>query len=131
MTDRLQIDRLLRELYGARGRGDLDGLFRIFANDAKFQIVGASHASPVAINAVGISEIRSWLALLIKTFQVKDQTILSMIIEGAQAAVHWRATIHSRITGAAVLTELIDLIQVQDARIGSYTEFFVPGSTIL
>ena len=131
MTDRLQIERLLNELYGARGRGDLDALCRIFSNDAKFQIVGAGHASPVAIKAVGISQIRSWLTLLIKTFQLKDQTILSIIIEGAQAAVHWRARIHSRITGASVLTELVDLIEVQDDCIRSYIEFFVPGSTIL
>jgi ketosteroid isomerase-like protein len=126
MTDRPEIDRLLRELYGARGRGDLDGVCRTFSNDAIFQIAGASHASPVAIKAAGIREIRSWLALLIRTFQLKDQTILSMIIEGTQAAVHWRARIQSRITGATVLTELVDLVQVQDGRIGSYTEFFVP-----
>jgi ketosteroid isomerase-like protein len=126
MTDRFEIDRLLRELYGARARGDLGGVCRTFSNDAKFQIAGASHASPIAITAVGINEIRSWLALLIKTFQLRDQTILSIIIDGAQAAVHWRARIYSRITGATVLTELVDLVQVRDGRIASYTEFFVP-----
>jgi ketosteroid isomerase-like protein len=126
MTDRLDIDRLLRELYGARMRGDLDGVCRTFSNDAKFQLAGASHASPIAITAVGIKEIRSWLALLIKTFQLKDQTILAMIIDGSQAAVHWRARIYSKVTGAMVLTELVDLVQVRDGRIASYTEFFVP-----
>jgi ketosteroid isomerase-like protein len=126
LTDRLEIDRLLRELYGARARGDLEGTCRTFSNDAKFQITGASHASPVAFTAVGINEIRSWLALLIKTFQLQDQTILSMIIDVPQAAVHWRAKIYSRITGATVLTELVDLIQIRDGHIASYTEFFVP-----
>ena len=126
MTDRLEIDRLLRELYGARARGDLDGVCRTFSNDAKFQIAGASHTSPIVIAAVGINEIRSWLALLIKTFQLKDQTILAMIIDGSQAAVHWRARIYSKVTGAMVLTELVDLVQVRDGRIASYTEFFVP-----
>ena len=126
MTDRLEIERLLRELYGARARGDLDGLCRTFSNDAKFQIAGASHASPIAITAVGINEIRSWLALLIKTFQLKDQTMLSMVIDSPQVAVHWQARIYSRITGATVLTELVDLVQVRDGRISSYTEFFVP-----
>lgn len=124
--DRLEIERLLRELYAARVSGDLDGVCRTFSNDAKFRIAGASHASPIAIAAVGIDEIRSWLALLIKTFQLKDQIILSMVIDGAQAAVHWRARVYSRITGATVLTELVDLVQVLDGRIASYTEFFVP-----
>jgi ketosteroid isomerase-like protein len=126
MMDRLEIDRLVRELYAARMRGDLEGVCRTFSNDAKFQIAGASHATPIAITAVGIDEIRSWLALMIKTFQLSDQTVLSIIIDGAKAAVHWRATIHSRITGATVVTELIDLIQVRDRRITSYIEFFVP-----
>ena len=126
MTDRLEIDRLVRELYAARMRGDLEGVCRTFSNDAKFQIAGASHASPIAITAVGVDEIRSWLALMIKTFQLDDQTVLSIIIDGAKAAVHWRATIHSRITGATVVTELVDLVQVRDGRISSYIEFFIP-----
>src|SRR5215470_2573808 len=111
MTDRLEIDRLVRELYAARTRGDLEGVCRTFSNDAKFQIAGASRASPIAITAVGIDEIRSWMALMIKTFQLNEQEVLSTIIEGAKAAVHWRVTIHSRITGASVVTELVDLIQ--------------------
>jgi ketosteroid isomerase-like protein len=126
MTDRLEINRLLRELYAARVRGDLNGVCRTFSNDANFQIAGASHGNPIAIAAVGIDEIRTWLALLIKTFQLTDQAVLSTIIDGTKAAVHWRATIHSRITGAAVVTELVDLIQIRDARVASYIEFFVP-----
>jgi len=126
VTDRLQTEGLLRELYDARVRGDLDGVCRTFSNDAKFEIAGASHASPIAITAVGITEIRSWLALMIKTFQINDQVILSVIIDGTKAAAHWRARIHSRITGTTVVTELVDLVQVRDGRIVSYTEFFVP-----
>jgi len=126
MTNRLEIDRLLRQLYAARVAGDLDGVCQTFANDAKFEIAGTSQTSPIAISATGLDQIRTWLALLIKTFQMSDQAILSMIIEDAAAAVHWRAKIRSRITGATVSTNLVDLVQVRDGRIASYTEFFVP-----
>ena len=126
MTDRPEIENLLRELYGARARGDLDGVCRTFSNDATFQIAGANHASPISIAAVGINEIRSWLTLLIKTFQLQDHTIFSMIIDGTRAVVHWRARIYSNITGITVLTELVDLVEIRNGRIGSYTEFFVP-----
>jgi ketosteroid isomerase-like protein len=126
MTDRLQIDRLLRELYAARERGDLAGVCRIFSDDAKFEIAGASHTSPIAIATSGIEQIRTWMALLIKTFQVNDLEILSMIIEGATAAVHWRAKVRSRITGVSVPTDFVDLVQVRDGHIASYIEFFVP-----
>ena len=126
MSNRLEIERLLRDLYAARLGGDLEALCRTFAHDARLKITGASYASPMAIKAAGLSEIRTWLALLVKTFQLSDPEILSMIIDGEAAAVHWRARIRSKITGATVLTELVDVIRVRDGRIASYTEFFVP-----
>jgi ketosteroid isomerase-like protein len=63
---------------------------------------------------------------MIKTFKLSEHTILAMLIDGAKAAVHWRAKIHSRITGTTVLTELVDLIEIRNGRIASYVEFFVP-----
>jgi ketosteroid isomerase-like protein len=126
MTSRHEIERLLRELYAARADGDLDGVCRVFTDDARFEIAGASQANPIAISAAGMVQIRTWLAILIKTFQITDQVVLSMIIEDAKAAVHWRAKIRSRITGATVPTDLVDLAQIRDGRISSYSEFFVP-----
>jgi ketosteroid isomerase-like protein len=127
LTDRSEVDGLLRELYAARVRSDLDGLCRAFSEDAKFRIAGISQVSPIAVTAVGSAEIRQWLALLLKTFQLSDQLILSMIVENARAAVHWRAKIYSRITGLTVPTELVDLVEVKNGRIASYTEFLAPG----
>src|SRR5258708_38553337 len=124
--ERIEIEGLLQDLYSAREQGDLAALCQIFAANATFQIAGASHASPISIIAVGIDEFRPWLALMIKTFKLSDVAILSMIIEDAKAAVHWRAKIHSKITGIMVLTELVDLVELRDGRIASYTEFFVP-----
>jgi ketosteroid isomerase-like protein len=126
MTDRPGIERVLRELYAARLSGDLEGVCRTFTDDARFEIAGASQSNPIAISATGIGQIRQWLAILIKTFQISDQSVVSMIIEDAKAAVHWRAKIRSRITGATVPTDLVDLAEIRDGRIASYTEFFVP-----
>ncbi|HEX3863561.1 MAG TPA: nuclear transport factor 2 family protein [Stellaceae bacterium] len=126
MTDRNQIDRLLRGLYDARARGDLNAVCAAFTDDAAFQIAGASNASPIAITAHGIAEFRPWLTLMLKTFQLDEVQILRLIVDGDNAAGHWQARIHSRVTGAKVLTELVDIIQVRDGRISSYTEFFVP-----
>ena len=126
MTNRLEVERLLRELYAARLAGDLDRVCRTFTDDARLEIAGASYATPMAIRASGLAEIRTWLALLVKTFQLSEQEILSMIIDDDDAAVHWRSRIRSRITGVSVLTELVDVIRVREGRITSYTEFFVP-----
>jgi ketosteroid isomerase-like protein len=125
MTDRMEIGCLLRELYAARVRGDLDGVCRTFSHDAKFRIAGTSNGSPIAITAVGAAEIRRWLALMIKSFQLTGHTIQSILIDGDKAAVHWQTRVYSRITGTNVSTELIDLVKLQEGRIASYTEFFV------
>jgi len=124
--ERPAFDRLLRELYVARVRGDLDAVCGSFLNDARFEIAGASRGSPTVVTSVGLDQFRPLLALMIKTFKISEQSILSIIIDGEKAAVHWRATVHSRITGATVATELVDLVEVRDDLISSYIEFFVP-----
>jgi len=126
MTDRTAIESLLHGFYAARVRGDVEAVCNAFAADAKFEIAGASQASPIALIAVGHDEVRRWLTLMIKTFRLADHAILSMLIDGPSAAVHWRARVHSRITGAAVLTEFVDLVEIANGRIGAYTEFFAP-----
>jgi len=121
-----EIDRVLRELYSARVCGDLDAVCRSFSPDARFQIASASKANPVAIKAAGVKEFQPLLALLIKTFRLTDFTMLSMTIDGAQATVHWRVSVLSRITGGTVTTELIDLVEVRDGLIVDFNEAFVP-----
>ena len=126
MTDRREFEQLLHELYAARLNGMLDKLCGLFVQDASFKIVGASDGRPIAICASGIDAIRPWLAMMVKTFRLTNQKILTTVIEADRAAVHWSADIHSRITGARVATELVDLVEVRDSRIAAYTELFVP-----
>jgi ketosteroid isomerase-like protein len=126
MTSQLMVDTLLHELYAARERGDLEGVCGLFADSAKFEIASASHGNPVAVDTNGKGEFRPLLTLLVRTFKISDHTIFSMIIDGLKAAVHWRANVYSRITGSAVPTEFIDIIEIQNGRISSFLEFFVP-----
>jgi ketosteroid isomerase-like protein len=126
MTNREQIDGLLRGLYAARLRGDLDAMCNAFADDAVFRIAGAGQVSAVSSRAVGVGEFRPLLAVMIKTFALRDQVILDILIDGMKAAVHWRAGVHSRITGTMALTEFVALVDIRDARIASYLEFFAP-----
>ena len=126
MTSRAEIEALLQELYDARVRGDLERVLGLFTRTAKFEIASASYGNPTAVNASGADEFRPLLTLLIRTFRVSDQAIISLIIDGRNAAVRWRASIYSRITGVTVQTEFIDIIEVEDGGIASFIEFFVP-----
>jgi ketosteroid isomerase-like protein len=132
MTDRGEAEDLLRALYAARLRGDIDAMCKAFADDAVFQIAGAGQAGPVSSRAVGAAEFRPLLAAMIKSSRLRDQVILDLLIDSAdptrptRAAVHWRAGVQSRITGTMALTEFVALVDIRDGRITSYREFFAP-----
>ena len=126
MTDRLQVEQLVRELHAARLEGNLARLCALYADEARLRIAGSTDGKPIAIAATGIEEIRPWLSILVKTFRLSEYTILSLAVDVPRAAAHWRVDIHSKITGVMVPTELVDLIDVRDGRISSHIEFFVP-----
>jgi ketosteroid isomerase-like protein len=125
MTDRPAIQALLEQLYAARVRGDLDAVCSCFDPAAKLRISGASDNHPISVAADGSAQVRRLLSMMIKSFKLSDYEPLSFLIDGTHAAVHWRARINSRITGASVPTELVDIIEVRDRHISRYTEFFV------
>jgi ketosteroid isomerase-like protein len=122
MTSRDDIERTLRDAYAARQRGDLDALGRIFAPHARFQMAG-SNASPIAVRVDGADAYRPLLAGMIKTFEVLDHQIVSMLVDGSKAAVQWRAKMRSTVTGETVETDLCDVIEMEDSRIRSFFEF--------
>jgi len=124
--ERATVQAVLDALYAARTDGDLPRLAGLFAEDGHFRICGSSDGKPIAIAASGAGAIRGWLAVLLKSFSLSRPEMLTTVIEGSQAAVHWRASIHSRITGAEGVTELMDQLEVRAGKIASYIEFFVP-----
>ena len=126
MSERAVAEHLIQQLHAARVGGDLAALCRLFAEEGRFEIAGASADKPVAIRAEGLAAFRPWLAMLLKVFRLSDYTLLSLIVEGPRAAAHWRANIYSKVTGITVPTELVDLVELKDERIVSYNEFFVP-----
>jgi ketosteroid isomerase-like protein len=121
-------ERLVGQLHGARMRADLAGMCRLFAADGLFEIVGASADKPIAISAAGLAQFRPWLMMMVKVFRLSDYRLLSLVVEGPKAVAHWRVDIHSKVTGSTVPTELVDLLEIQQDLIVSYSEFFVPRS---
>ena len=127
MSDRSQVEQLVKELHAARIDGDLERLCRLYAPDARLRIAGSSDGKPIAIDASRMARIRPWLSILVKTFRLSKYQLLSMTIEGTHATAHWRVDIESKITGIVVPTELIDLLEVRAGQIASQIEFFVPS----
>jgi ketosteroid isomerase-like protein len=126
VAQRVVAERIIRELHAARVGGDLAGLCKLFADEGRFEIIGASADKPIAIRAKSLAEFRPWLAMMVKVFRLSDYTLMSLVVEWPRATAHWRTDIYSKVTGAIVPTELVDLVELSEDRILTYTEFFAP-----
>ena len=122
MTSRDDIERTLRTAYEARQRGDLDALAAVFAPHARFRMAG-SNASPIATLVEGAEQYRPLFAGMIKTFEVLEHKVVTLLVEGSKAAVQWHARMRSSVTGETVETDLFDLVEIEDGRIVSFFEF--------
>ena len=126
MAERIVAERMIQQLHAARVGGDLAGLCALFAEQGRFEIVGASADKPIAIRAKSLADFRPWLSMMVKVFKLTDYRLVSLVVEWPRAVVHWRVDIYSKVTGAVIPTELVDLVELSADRILSYTEFFAP-----
>jgi hypothetical protein len=126
VADRVVAERMIKQLHAARLGGDLPGLCRLFADQGRFEIVGASADKPIAIRAQSLAEFRPWLAMMVKVFKLSNYSLLSLVVEWPRATAHWRVDIYSKVTGVTIPTELVDLLELDEDQILTYTEFFAP-----
>ncbi len=126
MAERIVAQLIIEKLHAARVAGDLAGMCALFADTGPFQILGASADKPIAIQAMDLKSFKPWLAMMVKVFKINNYAVLATVVEWPRATVHWRADIYSKVTGATVRTELVDILEVSEDRILSYTEFFAP-----
>jgi ketosteroid isomerase-like protein len=123
MIDRSAIEATLRQSYAARQRGDVEAICALFAEHPHFEMAGASEASPVALRATDQGGFRAALAGLMDAFEFLDYEILSIVIDGSKAAVHWRARVRATATGREAVTELLDIVAFENGKIASFKQF--------
>jgi ketosteroid isomerase-like protein len=126
VSERIVAERTIQQLHAARLAGDLAGMCRVFADDGRFEILGASADKSIAIRAKDLAEFRPWLSMMVKVFRLSNYHLLSLTVEMPKAVAHWRADIYSKVTGVTVPTELVDVVLLDQDRISTYTEFFAP-----
>jgi ketosteroid isomerase-like protein len=126
VTERAAAERMVSDLHTARLAGNLAGMCSLFADQGRFEIAGASADKPIAIRAETLADFRPWLSMMTKVFRLTDYHLISLVVEGPHVSAHWRVNIFSKVTGVTVPTELVDLLELRDGRIRTYSEFFVP-----
>src|SRR5438132_10355583 len=100
MSGRRQVEELLQGLHAARIEGSLERVCACFSSDARLRIAGSSGGKPIAIAAAGISQIRPWLGILVKTFRLSGYALRSLDLEGTRAAAEWRVELDTKMRGS-------------------------------
>ena len=123
MADRDKIEKLIKDAYAARVAKDVDGAMKFFAPDATFQFGGSGAASPTAVRVQGTADLRATFNALIATFDILELTLLTSVIEGENAAMHWRVRVKYNPTGEVHDTELFDLWTIKGGCATSFVQF--------
>jgi len=119
MSDRMEMESLVRALYAARVGNDVATVERLFADDATFEILGSN---PAAVRTEGRKNIVAAAQALMKTFVMDDLEIMTMLIDGNRAALHWRVSVKPAGGGAPVTTDMIDIVTVENGKVTALTE---------
>jgi ketosteroid isomerase-like protein len=120
---RAEVEQLVRELYAARVAGNVDEIVRLMAPDIDFALAGDPAASPVVGRLRGSDLLHAQLTKLVQGFRFNSYDIVTLVVEGSNAAVRGRASITSTATGTTVDMELADFIEVRDGRAASFVQF--------
>jgi ketosteroid isomerase-like protein len=123
MADRASIENVIRDAYAARMTKDLDAIMRIFTPDAAFHLVGSPAVFAGAMRFKGEANLRAGIGALIASFDFLEQRLITSVIEGNKAAMHWGLRFRHNPTGEIHETELFDLWTIEGGRVVSLVQF--------
>ena len=118
MSSREQIERILDQAYAARQRQDLEAVMECFQPDSCFTVNGSD--TP----ATDAQQCRAAIGGLFQAFQLLEMHPHCRVIDPPRAAVHWRGKFRANNSGEVADTDILDLIEIRDGRIATFTTFF-------
>ena len=117
--DRSKAEELVKGVYGARVKGDVNEVMKFTDPDIVLEIIGSNEHSKVAVAIKGADTVRHTLSVLSENFEFSNFEILTMLVEGDNIAFHWRAHIRNPKTGKAAESEVMDFWTVKDGKVAS------------
>lgn len=121
--NREAIKALIEKAYEARRTEDIEGIMAIFHPDGKFELAGSKEHTAAAGSAQGHQDLRTTLVGLVATFQFVQRHVISVLIDGDQAAVHSRVELRFIPKDRTVTTDLLDLWEFENGKIIELVEF--------
>jgi ketosteroid isomerase-like protein len=117
--DRSKSEELVKAVYGARVKGDVNEIMKATDPDIVWEILGSNDHSKIAIAIKGTDTFRHALSVVLENFEFSNFEILTMIVEGDNIAFHWSAHIRNPKTGKATDSQGMDFWTIKDGKIAS------------
>jgi ketosteroid isomerase-like protein len=117
--DRSKAEELVKAVYGARVKGDVNEMMKLTDPDIVFEILGSNERSKVAVAIKGADTFRHSLSVLCENFELWNFEILTMLVEGDNIAFHWSAHVRNPKTGKAADSQVMDFWTVKGGKVAS------------
>ncbi|HEX4158053.1 MAG TPA: nuclear transport factor 2 family protein [Rhizomicrobium sp.] len=122
MASRKAVEKLVRDAYAARKRGDRDAMVALCAPGASLRLAGAAKHCAIAGTTRGRAALRKQFEALAQ-FAFANQKMLSLTADGDHATVHGRAKVTFKPTGKSAMTEFCDLWTIRNGKMTSLVQF--------
>jgi len=115
---------VIRAAYAARVAGDIAGVADHLCDDAVFEFHGAGTGLPGMRGPVsGKAAVEALISELIRNFHFSDWQEISLIAEGDNAALHWRAKVTLSANGKSDMFDVFDFFSFRDNKIRELRQF--------
>ncbi|WP_448953814.1 nuclear transport factor 2 family protein [Labrys neptuniae] len=123
MSERAEIEKLVRDAYAHRAAGNIDGIMNCFGADPVFRLAGDEMLGVLTTEVRGREALHQTMLQLVGAWNWSDYRIDSILVDGNRAVVHSHGTMHFVPTGQKFETETLDLLTIADGRISHFLEF--------
>ena len=123
MPNAAAMKQAIRALYKARCAGDVDGMFKDFADDGVFKMNARGLPVEGAGDfVVGKAAVRAAVAALIKDWKFDKWEERSLLVDGDKVALHWHADVTNNRTGKRARMHTFDLVTFRDGKITNFRQ---------
>jgi ketosteroid isomerase-like protein len=123
MTNRGQIEEIIKSLYAARLNKDAATTVKDFAEDGVFGVYGrGTGVAALSQPTKGKAAIRSAVHGLVETWHFDDWNQIDLVIDGEKAVLHWRAKVTYLPTNKSEVFDCFDIITFRDGKIVDFRQ---------
>ena len=114
---------VIGKIYESFGKGDVDGVVSVMANDVVWVHPGSKNDFPLAGEFNGIEGVREFFTIAGANLDVLDQEVFSTVSEGDQVLVRGREHMRVKATGGEYDTPWIHAYTLQDGKVVRFEEY--------